>query len=117
MTAIEGMKDHPLWHNPDGSHRHPHPKTYQPSMSYWTGVERRYAAHLDRHQELIENPEPMKGDSAAILSLFEHMEHLKQIIEKEKLLIQALRQRASEHPEADELEMNGLRKAIRREGS
>ena len=114
MTVIEGMKDHPLWHNSDGSHRHPHPKTYQPSKSYWTAVERRYAAHLDRHQELIDNPEPMRGDPQVVTDLFAHIGHLEKIIEKEKLLIRALRQRAAEHPEADELEMEGLRKAIRK---
>lgn len=104
------------FHGPKGEHRFPHPRTYESQRSAWSTWERRYAAHLDRHAELAVNPEPMKGDSQVITGLFAHIETLESIIAKEKLLITALRQRAAEHPEADDLEMPDLRRAIREEG-
>lgn len=119
MSKLPG--DKPLehrrnFHGTKGEHLFPHPRTYEPRRSRWTGWEKAYAAHLDRHKELAENPEPMPGDSQVVTDLFAHIEHLRAIIRKEQQLIVALRQRAAEHPEADELEMEGLRKAIRREG-
>ena len=116
MSEIEGMKNHPLWHNADGSHRHPHPSTYQPSKSYWTGVERRYAAHLDRHQELVDNPEPMKGDPEAVTALFNHIEHLKLIIEKEKQLITAIRQKMAAGAELDDKDEKAIKLIVRNGG-
>lgn len=103
-----------VYHDKDGRHLFPHPSTYESRKSHWSAVERRYAAHLDRHKELVENPEPMQGDAPAVTALFEHIAHLELIIVKEKQLITALRQRAALYPEADELEMPELRAAIRK---
>lgn len=102
------------FHDQRGRHLFPHPETYESRSSRWNAWEKRYAAHLDRHQELIRNPEPMEGDLPAVASLFEHIAVLEQIIAKEKQMIIALRERAAEHPEADEADLPGLRSAIQR---
>lgn len=114
MTQLPGDRPERSrnFHGPKGEHLFPHPKTYA-RKSDWTAWDRRYAAHLDRHQELIDNPEPMEGDPQVVADLFAHIEHLKKIIDKEKLLITALRQRAAEHPEADEMDLSGLRQVLR----
>lgn len=120
MSAIPGERPREFrrnFHGPKGEHLFPHPETYEPRRSRWTTWDKAYAAHLDRHRELATNPEPQPGDPQVVLDLFAHIEHLRAIIEKEKQLILGLRQRAAEHPEADELELEGLRKAIRGEGS
>lgn len=92
------------FHGADGRHLFPHPGSYHVRKAEWTAWDRRYAAHLDRHKELIENPEPVEGDTPAVTALFEHIAHLEQIVKKEKQLIVALRQRAALYPEADESE-------------
>lgn len=108
MSALPG--DQPdrqrNFHGTRGEHLFPHPSSYEPRRSAWSAWERRYAAHLDRHKELAENPEPMDGDGETVKALFAHIEHLRAIIKKEQQLVVALRQRAAEHPEADELELN-----------
>lgn len=104
-----------LFHDSRGRHAYPHPETYEPRRSMWTTWERRYAAHLDRHKELIENPEPEPGDSQVITDLFAHIRHLEKIIDKEKQLIRALRERAASHPEADEADLGALHRRIRKE--
>lgn len=118
MTRLPGDRPERTrnFHGSKGEHLFPHPSSYEPRRSAWTAWDRRYAAHLDRHKELAVNPEPMEGDSQVITDLFAHIETLEAIIAKEKLLITALRQRAAEHPEADDLEMPDLRRAIREEG-
>ena len=63
--------------------------------------ERRYAAHLDRHRELVKNPEPVDGDPEVVLTLFRHIELLKSVIDKEKLLILALREKIAAGGEVD----------------
>lgn len=105
MTEIPGERKAELrrnFHGSKGEHLFPHPEQYKTRRSRWTAWERAYAAHLDRHRELIENPEPQPGDSKLILDLFAHIEHLKKIIEKEKLLITALRQKAARDGEGDD---------------
>lgn len=59
----------------------------------------------------------MDGDPEAVTSLFQHIGVLEPTIAKEKKLIIALRQRAAEHPEADEADLPGLRSAIQRGGT
>jgi hypothetical protein len=100
MSILTG-KDARDWHDAQGRHTRPHPATYMPRKSDWTAADRRYAEHLDRHQELSDNPEPMRGDSEAVTALFEHITLLERIIAKEKLMIRALRERAAAYPEAD----------------
>lgn len=116
MTQLPGDRPERQrnFHGADGRHLFPHPRTYEPRKAAWTAWDRRYAAHLDRHKELVQNPEPMPGDAPAVIALFEHIAHLELIIAKEKQLITALRQRAALYPEADELEMPELRAAIRK---
>lgn len=118
MTRLPGDRPERSrnFHGSRGEHLFPHPKTYA-RRSDWTAWDRRYAAHLDRHQELIDNPEPEDGDSQVILDLFAHIATLQAIIEKEKLLITALRQRAAQHPEADELELPELRARLKDGGT
>lgn len=101
------------FHGTRGEHVFPHPEQYEPRRSSWSAWERRYAAHLDRHQELLRNPEPQDGDSQTVLDLFAHIACLEQIIAKEKLLITALRQRAAEHPDADERDLDELRRVLK----
>lgn len=119
MGTLPGDRPDPQrnFHDSGGQHRFPHPDTYEPRRSRWSTWEKRYAAHLDRHRELSTNPEPMDGDSETVAALFEHIGVLEQIIAKEKKLIIALRQRAAEHPEADEADLPGLRSAIQRGGT
>jgi hypothetical protein len=90
------------FHGKDGTHLFPHPAQYETRRSLWSAVEKRYAAHLDRHQELASNPEPMDGDPEVVTSLFQHIERLEQIIEKEKKLIIALRQKAAFGADVDD---------------
>lgn len=119
MTEIKGeraLEHRRNFHGAKGEHLFPHPETYA-RRSEWTRWDRAYAAHLDRHRELIDNPEPQDDDSQVILDLFVHIETLQKIIAKEKRLIAVLRERAAQYPEADELELEGLRRTIRREGS
>lgn len=82
------------FHDSKGRHIFPHPREYQSRKGDWTAWDKRYAEHLDRHQELLKNPEPMDGDPAAVHALFEHIACLESIIEKEKKMIVALRQKA-----------------------
>lgn len=118
MTRLPGDKPERTrnFHGTKGEHLFPHPGTYA-RKSDWTAWDRRYAAHLDRHRELIDNPEPQDDDPQIILDLFAHIEHLEKIVAKEKLLITALRQRAAQHPEADELEMPELRARLKDGGN
>lgn len=105
MTKIPGerpLEHRRSFHGPKGEHRFPHPRTYEPRRSAWNTWDRRYAEHLDRHAELVLNPEPMPGDPPAVTALFEHIDVMKAIIEKEKQLIRALRQRAAQAPESDD---------------
>lgn len=119
MGVIPGERKPELrvqFHDKDGNHRYPHPKTYEPRRSLWSGAERRYAAHLDRHAELAANPEPMDGDPEVVVSLFAHIEVLKSIIDKEKMLITALRQKAAAGTEPDDKELDEIRHMLREEG-
>lgn len=106
MTKLPG--DRPErerdFHGRDGRHQHPHPSSYEPRKGSWTAWEKRYAAHLDEHERQATDPSPLPGDGPAVTAVFEHMEGLRKIIEKEKLLIVALRQKAAQHPEADGLD-------------
>jgi hypothetical protein len=90
------------FHGKRGEHLFPHPSSYEPRRSLWTAWDRRYAAHLDRHQELAANPEPMDGDPQVVTDLFRHIEMLEQIVAKEKLLIIALRQKAAMGADVDD---------------
>lgn len=101
------------FHLKDGTHAFPHPSTYEPRRSLWSASERRYAAHLDRHAELAKNPEPMDGDPQVVTDLFAHIEHLKLIIEKEKLLIIALRQKQAAGAEPDDKDVKAVRMITR----
>jgi hypothetical protein len=92
------------FHGTKGEHLFPHPETYA-RKSEWTSWDRAYAAHLDRHRELIDNPEPMPGDSEAVRALFDHIEHLTETIAKEKQLIIALRQRDAQGAEGDDKDL------------
>ena len=117
MGEIEGerkLEHRRNFHGPDGKHLFPHPETYA-RRSQWSGWDKAYARHLDRHRELIANPEPMKGDPQLVTELFAHIEYLEQIIAKEKLLIRVIRQTAAAGAEPDELEMDDLSRAIRKE--
>jgi hypothetical protein len=115
MGLIEGMPDRKNFHDSRGHHLFPHPETYA-RRSDWTTWDREYAKHLDRHRELIANPEPVKGDPEAVVALFAHIEHLRAIIKKEQQLILALRQRAAAGVEGDDLETREIRRALREGG-
>jgi hypothetical protein len=97
------------FHGKKGEHLFPHPASYEPRRSLWTAWDKRYAAHLDRHQELAANPEPMDGDPQVVTDLFLHIEHLKLIISKEQQLITALRQKAAAGAEPDEKDIQAIR--------
>jgi hypothetical protein len=101
------------FHDKDGNHRFPHPSTYEPRRSGWNTWERRYAAHLDRHAELAVNPEPMDGDPQVVTALFDHIEHLLLIVEKEKKLILALREKQAAGAEPDDKDIKAIRTIIR----
>jgi hypothetical protein len=97
------------FHGKDGRHLFPHPAQYESRRSCWTAWERRYAAHLDRHKELTSNPEPMDGDPQVVADLFAHIEHLKLIVEKEKQLITAIRQKVAAGAEVDDQDEKAIR--------
>lgn len=111
--AIEHRRN---FHGADGKHLFPHPETYA-RRSEWTRWDKAYAAHLDRHKELLDNPEPQDGDPQIVLDLFAHIETLRRIITKEQRLIHVLRERAAQYPEADAMDLPELRKRIKGEGS
>ena len=115
MTDIEGMRSRRNFHDARGGHMFPHPRTFA-RKSDWTAWDRAYAAHLDRHRELAENPEPMDGDLPVVASLFAHIEHLKAIIRKEQQLIVAIRQKAAEGLEIDDKDARTIRRLVE-EGS
>lgn len=106
MTKLPGDRPERQrnFHGTKGEHLFPHPETYELRKAYWTAWDRRYAAHLDTHRELLKNPEPVDGDSPKVHALFEHIAHLEKIIAKEKLLIIALREMAARvaHDELNE---------------
>lgn len=104
------------FHGADGRHLFPHPGSYHVRKAEWTAWDRRYAAHLDRHKELIENPEPVEGDHPAVVALFEHIASLEQTISKEKRLIIAIRQKAAQDREVDEVELRQVQKILREGG-
>lgn len=115
MSRIEGMKDRKNFHDSKGQHLFPHPETYA-RRSEWTTWDREYAKHLDRHRELISNPEPMKGDPQVVADLFAHIEHLKAIIKKEQQLITALRQRAAAGGDGDDRETHEVQRVLKEGG-
>lgn len=96
------------FHDKDGHHLFPHPETYEPRKSAWTTWDRRYAVHLDRHRELLANPEPQEGDPKVVADLFLHIEVLKQIIDKEKRLINAIREKYAAGGEVDDRRIIGV---------
>jgi hypothetical protein len=102
------------FHGTRGGHLFPHPAQYEPRKSAWDTWERRYAAHLDRHKELADNPERMEGDHPAVLALFDHIDHLQLIIEKEKQLIRALREKQAAGADPDEKDITAIRQIVRR---
>lgn len=101
------------FHGTKGEHLFPHPSGYEPRRSAWTAWDRRYAAHLDRHMELARNPERMEGDAPAVNALFDHIEHLRLIIEKEKMLIVALRQKQAAGADLDERDIRAVGQIVR----
>lgn len=101
------------FHDRMGNHVHPHPRTYTNRKADWSAWERRYAAHLDRHLELVENPERMEGDHPAVLALFDHVEHMRKIIEKELLLIRALREKFAAGGELDDKDTRAVKMIVR----
>jgi hypothetical protein len=116
MTVIPGERDierRRNIHGKDGTHLFPHPEQYEPRRSRWTAWERAYAAHLDRHKELIRNPEPVDSDPQVVADLFLHIEHLKTIIEKEKRLIAVIREKLAAGAELDEKDTASLRRITR----
>lgn len=104
------------FHGPKGEHLFPHPLTYEPRRSAWTAWDRRYAAHLDRHKELADNPEPMDGDPESVRALFAHIGVLQKIIEREKKLITLLRERAAQGAEPDDRVEHDVRRTLRQGG-
>lgn len=118
MSKLPGDKPERArnFHDRQGKHIFPHPRTYEPRKSAWTAWDRRYAEHLDRHKELAVNPEPMDSDPKIVMDLFAHIELLKSIIKKEQQLITALREKAAAGGEPDELEMRELTRVLREEG-
>lgn len=117
MGAIPGERKPEHWrnfHGARGEHLFPHPETYA-RRSEWTAWDRRYAAHLDRHKELAASPEPMEGDPEVVVSLFAHIESLERIIEKEKKLILAVRQKMAAGAEPDDKELEAVRRVLREE--
>lgn len=115
MSRIEGTPERKNFHDSRGGHLFPHPETYA-RRSDWTTWDRDYARHLDRHRDLIRNPEPMKSDPQVVTDLFTHIEHLKAVIKKEQQLITALRQRAAAGGEGDDLETGEIRRVLRKGG-
>lgn len=109
MTKLPGDRPdrHRNFHGAGGEHLFPHPSEYM-ARSQWSAWDRRYAAHLDRHKELATNPEPVDGDPEAVVSLFRHIELLKSIIAKEKLLILAVREKIAAGGEIDEKSITRL---------
>lgn len=97
------------FHDKDGTHLFPHPESYEPRTSRWNTWEKRYAAHLDRHQELARNPEPMEGDPDMVGALFAHIGHLEQIIAKEKQLIITLRLKLAAGAPLDEVDVRSIK--------
>lgn len=116
MSDIPGMKNRRNFHGTKGEHLFPHPRHYSPRKADWTAWDRAYAAHLDRHAELAENPEPMEGDPPVVVSLFAHIELLKSIIAKEKMLIAAVRQKLAAGAEPDDKELDEVRRMLSEEG-
>lgn len=102
MSKLPDHPDRGKWHGADGTHLFPHPGQYESRKSLWSAQERRYAAHLDRHKELADNPEPMDDDPDVVTALFAHIDNLQAIIAKEKKLIIALRQRRAMGATIDE---------------
>jgi hypothetical protein len=117
MGVIPGERKPELrrnqFHAKDGTHLYPHPNTYEPRRSLWSAAERRYAAHLDRHAELATNPERMEGDHPAVTALFDHIDHLLLIVEKERKLILGLREKAAAGAEPDEKDVKAIRMITR----
>lgn len=103
MTKLPGDKPDRQrnFHGTRGEHMFPHPDQYEPRRSRWSAWEKRYAAHLDRHRDLVSSPEPVDGDPEVVTSLFRHIELLRSIIDKEKLLILALREKVAAGGEVD----------------
>lgn len=93
------------WHDASGKHRLRYPADYEPRRGMWSRAERLYAAHIDEHHRQSVDPGPLETDSELIKSVFAHIECLKGIINKEKLLIVALRQQAARGTEIDEREI------------
>ncbi len=118
MSSLPGDRpaDGRNFHLKDGTHGFPHPSAYEPRKSLWTASERRYAAHLDRHRELATNPEPMEGDHPAVTALFNHIEILQLVIDKEKKLILALREKAAAGAELDEKDIKAIKMIVRNGG-
>lgn len=115
MTKLPGDRPERSrnFHGSKGEHLFPHPRTYEPRRSCWSAWERRYAEHLDRHKELADNPEPMDSDPKVVADLFAHIECLEKIIEKEKQLIRALREKFAQGSELDEKDATALRRITR----
>lgn len=86
------------WHDRTGRHRMADPRPFAKTHGL-DPDEKRYATHLDRHDELNAFPERQENDGPAVLALFDHIEHMESIIAKERLLIVALRQQASRTPD------------------
>jgi hypothetical protein len=111
MSEIPGERRAELrrnFHGTRGEHLFPHPATYA-RRSDWTAWERRYAAHLNRHKELTDSPEPQPGDPQVVTDLFAHIAILEQVIAKEKKLIAAFREQAAAGGEPDEKDARAVR--------
>lgn len=116
MSDLPGLKSRRNFHDSRGHHMFPHPRHYSPRKADWTAWDRAYAAHLDRHAELVKNPEPMTGDPDVVAHLFTHIEVLESIIAKERLLIQAIRQKYAAGAGLDDKELDEVRRVLREGG-
>lgn len=103
MSRIRG--DEPRWwHAPSGAHQMPDPRKHELHERYWDKDDRAYAEHLREHERLADRPERQEGDPAPVQALFDHIESLQKVIDKERQLITALRLKAAQGAETDERE-------------
>jgi hypothetical protein len=100
MSRITGNEPK-HWHDPKGRHRMSDPRDVYSGAAarHHDRDEQLYARHLEVHEILATDPEPLRGDPPAVAALFAHIESLEAVIAKEKQLVIALRQQAAQAPE------------------
>ena len=99
MSKITGQEpDH--WHRQDENGRWRHcmrdPRQLGPKLTYWSGDEQAYAAHLDQHEFLDQQPQSNSDDDPLVRAVLDYLNNeITKLVKLRELAVVLRRELAS----------------------